>query len=241
VRAGGGPGRLRRLVAELAGLAAADGRGLLFAFVDGAARAALAEATGGRVEWTLLRRDLQLRCRGGAGWDRSLGAKGRATLRRDEPLLAAAGLDRSEHPWSEVEDEACRLIAAHNLRKGEDDHPEFARLRYAEWDQCEGVELVVLRTAADGVTGVLTALVWQDELLLCEVGLTAADSPHRLAAYLELVFHRPLALARARGLRTIRLGSAAEAPKRSRGGVFEDLYGGVLDRQRTRELADDGG
>lgn len=238
VRRDGGHPALRRLVAELAALAAAEDRCLVFPFLTGADRLALTEATGGRVAWTPLRRDAQLRRRGDAGWDASLGSRARGTLRRDRTLIEAAALDRSTHRWPEVADETSALIADHNARKGEPDHPEFARLRYAEWEQCEGVDLVVLRAVADGVTGVLTALVWQDELQLCEIGLTPADRPHRLAAYLDLVFHRPLALARDRGLRTIRVGSAAEVPKRSRGAVFEELYGGVLDRPGILELAD---
>jgi hypothetical protein len=238
VRCRRGPGPLRRLVAELAAAAAARDRCLVFPYFDGRARAALAEATADRVAWVPLLREAQLREIADPGWERSLGAKPYATLRRDRELIAGAGLTGSVHRWAEVAEEAGELIAAHNNRKGEPDHPEFARLRYAEWDQCEGVELIVLRTAGAGLTGLLAALVWQDELQLVEMGLTGVDGPDRLAAYLDLVFHRPLALARERGLRTIRLGSAAEVPKRSRGAVFEELYGGVLDRDRTREVAD---
>lgn len=234
----GGRHPLRRLVAELAGFAADRDRCLVFPYLYAGARAALTEATGDRIAWTLLRREAHLRGVAEAGWERSLGSKVNGVLRRDRRLIAAADLDRSTHTWPEVEDEAGELVAAHNVRKGDPDHPEFVRMRYAEWQQCEGVQLVVFRAAAGEVRGVLTALVWQDELELCEIGLTAGEGPRRLAAYLDLLFHRPLAFARSRGLRAIRAGSAAEIPKRSRGAVFEDLYGGVLDRAGTRELAD---
>ena len=228
---------LRRLVAELASFAADRDRCLVFPYLYAGARAALTEATGDRIAWTLLRREAHLRGVADAGWERSLGSKVNGVLRRDRRLIAAACLDRSTHAWPEVEDQAAELVAAHNVRQGDPDHPEFVRLRYAEWQQCEGVELVVFRAAAGDVRGVLTALVWQDELELCEIGLTGGEGPRRLAAYLDLVFHRPLAFVRSRGLRAIRAGSAAEVPKRSRGAVFEDLYGCVLDLARTRELA----
>ena len=229
--------RLGRLVAELAGYAAAQDRCLVFPYLAGAARAALTEATGDRVVWVPLRREAHLRGATDPAWERALGSKVRGVLRRDRRRIAAAGLTGSVHGWTELADEAGELVAGHNVRLGEPDHPEFARMRYAEWHECAGVEVVVIRVAGAGVTGVLTALVWRDELELCEVGLTAGDSPDRLAAYLDLVFHRPLALARERGLRHLRLGSAAEVPKRSRGAVFTELYGGVLDREQTRRLA----
>lgn len=237
VRGDGAAVPLGRLVAELASFAAERDRCLVFPFMDARAKASLTEATQGRVVWTLLRREAHLHGVADTRWERSLGSKVNGVLRRDQRLIAAACLATSVHTWPEVEDTASQLIAAHNVRKGDPDHPEFARLRYAEWLECDGVELVVFSTAVDDVTGVLTALVWNDELELCEIGLTESESPRRLAAYLDLVFHRPLAFARSRGLRAIRAGSAAEVPKRSRGAVFEDLYGGVVDLAQTRRLA----
>jgi hypothetical protein len=144
---------------------------------------------------------------------------------------------RSVRSWPEAEEEASKLIAEHNSRKGTPDHPEFVRFRYAEWQQCEGVELVVFAARAHAVSGVLTALVSKDELELCDIGLVGEEGPARLAAYLDLVFHHPVAFARSRGLPNIRVGFGAEVPKKSRGAVFEDLYGGVLDLDHTRKLA----
>lgn len=229
--------RLGRLVAELAGHAAAQDRCLVFPFLSGAARAALDAATGDRVVWAPLLREAHLPGVTDPGWERSLGSRPRGVLRRDRRLIDAAGLTGSVHGWAELADEAGAMVAAHNVRLGEPDHPEFARMRYDEWHECPGVEVLVLRVAGAGVAGLLVALAWRDELELCEIGLTGEPGPRRLAAYLDLVFHRPIALARERGLRHLRIGTAAEVPKRSRGAVFTERYGGVLDREQTRRLA----
>ncbi|MGH3374697.1 MAG: hypothetical protein ACRDP6_08150 [Actinoallomurus sp.] len=232
-----GPDTARLLLARLAGHAAAQDKCLVFPYMDTATKAALAEAGDGGIAWTVLRREARLSGVLNPEWERELGSRVHGVLRRDQRLIEAAALHRSQPAWADIADEAGELIAEHYVRKGEPDHPEFVRLRHAEWDQCDGVELVVFATAVDDVRGVLTALVWEDELELRDIGLTVSDSPHRLAAYLDLLFHRPLEFARARGLRTIRAGHGAEVPKRSRGAVFQDLYGGVLDRAGCERLA----
>jgi hypothetical protein len=232
-----GPDTARLLLARLADHAAGQGRCLVFPYVNSSAKAALTKAGDDGIAWTMLRREARMDGVLNPRWERELGSRAYGVLRRDRRLIEAAPLLRSQPAWPDIADEAGELIAEHYLRKGEPDHPEFVRLRHAEWDQCEGVELVVFATAVDDVRGVLTALVWEDELELRDIGLTVGDSPHRLAAYLDLLFHRPLEFARARGLRTIRAGHGAEVPKRSRGAVFTDLYGGVLDHAGCERLA----
>lgn len=230
---------LRRLIAEIAHVAAEQDRCLVFPYLGGESRCALAEATRNGIDWTLLRTEALMRGVCDAGWESSLGSKVRGVLRRDRRLIAAAGLRTGVHAWPDLEDEACGLIACHNTGKGERDHPEFTRLRYAEWLECDDVEVIVFRAAAEELTGVLTALIWNDELELCEIGLTGRRSQRRLAAYLDLVFHMPLQFARAQGLRDVRVGFGAETAKRARGATLRRLYGGVLDHAATRRLARD--
>lgn len=232
-------GALRQVLAEIASYAAAQDRCLIFPYLPAASKVALSTATGDAIAWAALSAEARWHGVSGACWERSLGSRVRGVLRRDRRFLSEARPETAVHSWPGVEDEACELIAAHNVRKGGQDHPEFVRLRYSEWLECEGVELVVFRAVADGVTGMLTALVWKDELELCEIGLAGHDGPPRLAAYLSLIFHLPVEFARSRGLRDIRAGFGAETPKRARGATFEYLYGGVLDHSRTRKLAGD--
>ena len=224
------------LITEIARFAAKEDRCLVFPYLNGASRMALTEATHDAIAWSLLRTEALLRDVSDPGWESSIGSEARGVLRRDRRLIEAAGLSTVVHSLAEIEDEACRLIAEHNVRKGELDHPEFALLRYSEWLECAGAELIVFYATTADVTGVLTAIIWKEELELCEIGLTGRESPQRLAAYLKLVFHMPLEFARARGLRNIRVGFAAETSKRARGAAIEELYGGVLDHAHTRRL-----
>src|SRR5262249_34661327 len=117
------------------------------------------------------------------------------------------------------------------------DHPEFAAMRYQQWELCPSVRLVVFRAATSGVSGVLTALVWRNDLELYEIGLTGTEGPHRLAVYLSLMFHQPFAFARQEKLNNIRAGTASEVPKSSRGATLRNLYGGVLSAAATARLA----
>lgn len=232
-------GTLRQVLAEIASYAAEQDRCLVFPYLPAASKTAMITATGDAIAWAALSAEARWQGVSGACWEMSLGSRVRGVLRRDRRLLSEEGPETAVHSWQSVEDEACELIAAHNVRKGGQDHPEFVRLRYSEWLECDGVELVVFRAVAEGVTGMLTALVWKDELELCEIGLAGEDGPRRLAAYLSLIFHLPVQFARSRRLRDIRAGFGAEIPKRARGATFEHLYGGVLDHSRTRRLAGD--
>lgn len=228
---------LRALMTEVARFAVRQNRCLVFPYLGITAMKALNEATDNEIVWRMLRAEAIMHDVSDPNWESRISSRVRGVLRRDRRLIATADLRTAIYPWSEIEDEAAILIADHNTRKGAGDHPEFARLRYGEWLECEGIELIVFRAAAAGVTGVLTALVWNDELELCEIGLTGCESPRRLAAYLALIFHMPFEFARSRCLRTVRAGFGAEMAKGSRGATFEELHGGVLDHARTRRLA----
>lgn len=223
------------LLVAVARVAAAEGRALIFPYAYGRARHALDAAADG-IGWTRLARESHFRDIGDP--DRPIGSRVRGVLRRDHRLIEAAKLDASMVSWADAEPVAAPLIAEHNTRMGAPDHPEFVKMRYRQWSECAGVELVVFSVAAPSVAGVLTAVVWHDQLELYEIGLPECQDGVRIAVYLDLMFHQPLAYARQRGLRHMRAGTEAETPKHSRGAVFEDLFGGVLTVDRTRELAD---
>jgi len=228
-------GNTRDVLVAAARLAAAEGRALIFPYAYGRARHALDAAADG-IGWTRLARESHFRDIGDP--DRPIGSRVRGVLRRDRRLIEAAKLHASVASWAESEPVAVPLIAEHNMRLAVPDHPEFVKMRYRQWSECAGVELVVFFVAAPSVAGVLTAIVWHDQLELCEIGLPECQDSARLAVYLDLMFHQPLAYACQRGLRHMRAGTAAETPKHSRGAVVEDLFGGVLTVDQTRELAD---
>jgi hypothetical protein len=89
------------------------------------------------------------------------------------------------------------------------------------------------------VTGVETAVLWNNELDLREIGLAGEEGADRRAAYLDLVFRQPIAFAQSRRLRRIRLGMGAEMVKTGRGAVLQDLHGGVLTASDARRFADE--
>jgi hypothetical protein len=233
------PGPLRQLLAQLAVLAAADGRGLAFPYLCLEAKQALSDAAGGLIAWVLQGGEAQLRNVSDPGWEGSLSKRVRYNLRHDRTLIAEAGLVSAVRGWDEVEDTACELIAKQNTGKGQPDHPEFVRLRMHQWASCAGVELVAFTAAAPGLCGVATGMVWKDEMDMREIGLSGVESPARRAAYFDIGFHQPIRFAQARGLRKIRLGMEMRQVKTGRGGVIEDLYGGVLSAADTRTLAEE--
>jgi hypothetical protein len=225
----------RDVLVAAARMAAAEGRALIFPYAYGRARRALDAAVDG-ISWTSLARESHFRDIGDP--DRPIGSRVRGVLRRDRRLIEAANLHAYVTSWADSERVAVPLIAEHNNRLAVPDHPEFVKMRYRQWSECAGVELVVFFAAASSVTGVLTAIVWRDQLELCEIGLPECQDSARIAVYLDLLFHQPLAYARRRGLRHMRAGTAAETPKHSRGAVVEELFGGLLTVDQTRELAD---
>ncbi|TKK91675.1 hypothetical protein FDA94_02575 [Herbidospora galbida] len=215
---------------EAARIAVPEDRCLVFPFLYTRARRTVDAATGGSVRWCVLEHEARF----------ALGeppSRVRGVLRRDRRLIERAATTASVVPWHDADPRTADLVAGHNLRLGQFDHPEFVRLRYAQWAACAGVEVIVFDARAGSHHGVLTALVWRDGLELHEIGLPPSGDPARLALYLDLIFHRPHAYARANGLTAIRAGTAARTPKASRGAAFEPLYGGVLDAENTRRLA----
>jgi hypothetical protein len=233
------PRLLRRVLATAARAAGAQNRCLVFPYVSRAAMTALADASDGRIAWTMFGREGHLRDVSDPGWESRLGSRVRYNLRRDKSLIAAAGVTTTAFPWPAIEDKACELIASHNRRKGHPDHPEFVRMRTHQWASCDSVELVAFIATSRAVTGALTALVWNDELYLYEIGLDGEHGLERRAVYLELVFRQPISFAQSRQLRIIRLGQMAEMVKAGRGAVLEEVYGGVLSFAHTTRFADD--
>jgi hypothetical protein len=232
------PQLVRVALGAAARVAAAEERCLVFPFMYERSHRALAAATGGRIGWYVLSREAQFREVLRPDRERQLRSRVRGVLRRDRRLIEAAATTATVASWNTVRDQAAELIAEHNLRMGVSDHPEFVRMRYDQWSACDEVRVVTFRVEAGPVGGVLTALVWRDELDLYEIGLPGSDHPARIAVYLDLLVHRPLAFAMANALARVRAGTAAETPKASRGAVFEPLYGGVLDITGTRLIAD---
>lgn len=232
------PARVRQVLAALARVAAQEDRGLVFPYLSAAAQQALAQAEP-RIAWRQLTHDAWLTGVSDPDWEDRQDRRVRYNLRHDRQLIAAAGLVTGVGPWAEAGDQVNELIARHNLRKGQPDHPEFVRMRNQQWTACPAISLIAFTLSTPAVQGALTALTWSDELYLYEIGLAGPPGPDRRAAYLELVFQQPIQYARARGLHTIRLGTSTERVKTGRGAVLEALYGGVLTVADTRRLAQD--
>jgi hypothetical protein len=232
--AGSGP---RTLLARIARLAAEEGRCLVLPYAYTRAKQALDRACEGAIGWTVLGREAHLRGVSEPGWEAAQRKPVRYNLRHDRALIAEAGLRVGILSWPQAEKAASLLIAEHNVRKGQPDHPEFVTMRNQQWDACPSVEFTVFAGRAGTAAGFVTGWVWRDELEIYEIGLRGEESPQRFALYLDLVFHQPIRFAQERGLRCIRLGPAAERAKAGRGAQFEDLYGGVLNMDETRRLA----
>jgi len=230
------PARVRTVLAALARVAAQEDRGLIFPYLPATAQTALAQAEP-RIAWRQLTYDANLVGVSEPDWEERQDRRVRYNLRHDRQLIAAAGLDVQVRPWAESGEQVNDLIAHHNLRKGQPDHPEFVRMRNQQWIACPDIDLIAFTLNSPAVQGALTALTWSDELYLYEIGLAGPPGPERRAAYFELVFQQPIQYARARGLHTIRLGTSTERVKTGRGAVLEALFGGVLTVADTQRLA----
>jgi hypothetical protein len=230
------PGQLRRLLAELAELAADEGRCLVFPYMYTDAKDALAAATDDRIVWAQLGREAHMFGLSDSQWQSKLPRKVRNTLRRDKSRIAAVPMTVREASWDEVHSSAVELISLHNAKKGQQELPEFVSFRYSDL-QCSDVELVAFTVQSATVRGVATILLWRDEMEGYEIALTGDDSDERFALYVNLAFHVPFQLAQDRGIDHIRFGSGAETPKAARGVVFRDYYGGVLSMDETKRLA----
>ncbi len=221
-------GQFTEVLGQIARLAADEGRGLVFPYVYEETKNALTRASGDRVAWRLLGREAVLRGVSDPGWEDRLGSRPRHEWRRDQRLIAEAGIISQVKAWADVEEEACELIAAHNVAKGRPDHPEFVRMRYRQWAQCAQVECLAFTASTGTLHGLTTALVWNGEIEVYELGITGSPGPDRRALYLDLMFRQPLEYAQRRGLRNVRLGMMAETPKSSRGADFRNIYGAVI-------------
>lgn len=233
----GSPDHLRSVLVEVAGIAADENRCLVFPFHYTDARNALAAATDDRIVWTQLSREARLVGLSDAQWESKLPAKVRYELRRDRRRIEAFPMKIEETTWGEVQSWAADLIAAHNIRLGMHDGPDFVRFRHAEWQRNHAVEVKAFTAEVGELRGVLMCFVWGNEIEAYEIGISGEQSFERHALYINLLFHAPLEYARSRGLDQFRLGTKAETPKASRGAVFADLHGGVLSIAETRRLA----
>lgn len=229
-----------RLALRLLAATAAQGQQfLVFPYFSASDRHVIDLATSGRVSWTLLGREAWFCDPADLYREERIPARVRGVLRRDRRLIAAAAPRTTIRAWTDVAAEASELISAHNAGKGARDHQQFAALRHEQWARCEQTELIAFTAATQAVRGVLTAILWRQSLELYEIGLDGPAGPDRLAVYLSLMFHQPMELASDRGLRCVRAGLAAEVPKKSRGAILREVYGGVLSAADTRQLADD--
>ena len=219
---------LRVVLERMEAVAAAEGRTLFFPYLLSSERRALdLAAAPGRVRWAAFGADAVMREVSAGDWPSRLSSRIRRTLRQDAERSASYRMESGTCQWEDVEDQACLMIAAHNIQKGADDHPEYVRLRYRELARLRA-RCVVFTTRWGGRLALATALAWRDELAMFEVGLPAAPGPDRHAAYVEVAFGQSLRYAREQGLRTVRFGIESPVPKAARGAVFDDVYCGVL-------------
>jgi hypothetical protein len=208
---------------------ALPGRILIFPYVYAGDKEIIDRVFPERMVWTQLAREARFENISDPGREQRLGSRVRAVLNHDRRLLEKTGVVTSSQHWPAVASEASLLISDHNNRLGKTDNPYFVRMRYDQWHECAGVRVTVFTATCRGITGMLTALLWEDELDLREIGVNGTASDERLAVYLSLLFHQPLELAVAYGLNRIRCGIFAERPKASRGASFHPLYGGIYE------------
>ncbi|GHD49084.1 hypothetical protein GCM10010317_027390 [Streptomyces mirabilis] len=235
------PGELRRLLAEVAKLAADEDLCLVFPYMYLDTKEALDAATNGRIVWAQLEREAHLFGLVDPDWEIKFPAKIRYRLRQDQRTIANVPMTVGKASWDEVDSWASELIAQHSTAKGQEMRPEFVSDRFSTWQDNPDVDLVVFTAEAAGLRGVQTILLWGNELEIYEIGLGGEESKERFALYLNLLFHLPIQYARAhQGIDHIRLGSRSETPKSRRGGVFQELHGGVLSIAETKALARSG-
>lgn len=177
--------------------------------------------------WTRLAREARFDDISDPQREKRLGSRVRGVLNHDRRLIEKAGVVTSWKQWCSIADHASALISDHNNRQGNPDHPHFVRMRYDQWSACGGVQVIVFTATCRNITGMLTALLWEDELELREIGINGTPGDERLAVYISLLFHQPFRLASAHKLNRIRCGIFAEKPKASRGATFRTLYGGI--------------
>jgi hypothetical protein len=238
------PGQLRRLLVELARLAADEGWCLAFPYIYADARNALAAATGDRIVWAELAREAHVFGLSDPEWESKLPRKVSKTLRRDRREIAAipvtAGAAGGVVPWDEVYPWAAEWISRQHAIKGDPEIPEFVQFRYADLQENPEIEVLAFTAHSPGLRGVATSVIWRNEMEMCEIGFAGDNTEERLALYVSLGFHQPFQYAQARGIDHIRYGTTAETPKAARGAVFVDRYCGVLSMRETKLLAHGG-
>lgn len=211
------PEVLRAVSDAVADLAELRGRSLFFGYLDDRQQR-LAEKLFGPMEWLAEYEDFVYPEQVVHGATDDLPAKVRHNIRADERQMAQHGITVEAVPWRDYQGNAEELIAAHNNRMQTMDHPALVRYRMDQWDECPEVSVLVLRArAADAEEGVLTVLLFRDELEVYEIGLPEEGGPARRALYTCLIFHGPRQVARDHGLRRVRAGLTAGTPKRLRG------------------------
>lgn len=193
-----------------------QGRELFFGYFD-ERQQRLAEAIFGPVEWLAGFEDFVYPEKIVLGSLADVPREVRQTIRHGERQIAAHRIAVEATPWREYRGGACELIAEHNKRMGMADHPELVRYRMDQWDECEGVTVVVLHATAGDDEGAVTLLIYRDEMEVYQIGLPGRESPRRRALYACLTFHEPMRIARGHGLRTVRAGLGTARPKRLRG------------------------
>lgn len=212
------PEVLRAVSDAVAALPELRGRSLFLGYLD-PRQQRLAEELFGPMEWLAEYEDFLYPESVVRGTTDEQPAKVRHNIRADERQMAQHGITVEAVPWRDYRGNACELIAAHNNRMQTMDHPALARYRMDQWDDCPEVSVAVLHARAGDEEGVLTVLLFRDELEVYEIGLPDRDqsSPARRALYTCLIFHAPRQVAREHGLRRVRAGLTAATPKRLRG------------------------
>lgn len=235
-----GTDTMRRLLVELATLAADEDRCLGFPHISAEARDALIAAGADHTVWTDPTREAHVAGLSDPAWESHLRKRVRQNLRDDRRLVETFAVTEKPEggaPWDEVRSWAAELISQQHDAKGNPEPPEFVDFRYSELQENPDLEVVAFVAEAPGLRGVTTAVVWDGEMEVCEVGLPGEHGKVRLGVYLSVLFRQPFRYAQAHAIDRIRYGRTSESSKAGRGAEFTQWYSGVLDQEETRRLA----
>ncbi|WP_020122433.1 hypothetical protein [Streptomyces canus] len=236
------PDTLRSLLVELARFAADEDRCLVFPYMHADARNALDAATDDRITWVELPREAHVFGLADPEWENRLPRRVRRTLRQDRRRIAATPVTDGVAgggalSWDEARPWAAELISRQHTAKGDPEPPEFVDFRYSDLQENPDVDVIVFTARSPTLRGVATAVVWADEMEVCEFGLSGENDEEHLAVYISVGFHQPFQYAQARGINHLRYGRTSEAPKAIRGAVFTENSNGVLGIDETKRLA----
>jgi hypothetical protein len=207
---------LREVADACAAIGDLSGRELFFGYLD-ERQQRLAEALFGPVEWLEAYDDFVYPERVIRGSLDEASRSVRQTIRNGERKLEEHQVTATVLPWVEYAGDGCALIAAHNRTKGMVDHPELVRYRMDRWAECDEVEVLVVAATAGEIEGVVSLLLFRDEMEVYEIGLPDGEGASRRALYTCLTFYEPRRVARERAVRTVRAGLGTAQPKRMRG------------------------